>query len=48
MDTPSCGIHKHTKIEHVIGYKTQANTFQRITVLHTVFSDHTAINFRNK
>lgn len=44
MNTACCGIHKHTKTEHVLDCKVQVNTFQRINVLETIFSDHSAIN----
>jgi len=43
MNTPPCGIHKHKKLS-IIGYKAQINTFQRISILKTIFSDRNAVN----
>lgn len=40
MNTALFGMHKHTQPEHILGYKVQVNTFQRISILQTVFSGH--------
>ena len=39
----SCAPRTFTKIEHILGYKTNLNKFKHVEIIQSIFSDHNGI-----